>query len=299
MDNEMVVMRASGMNQYELARAALILSGSVTVVLLFMTTWISPKCAAEMQGLRQTIQMQYSSFLLREGVFNTFGSDLTVYLRSRSKSGDLQGLMIHDNRDKDAPPITITAKKGRIVMEGGIPNIIVYDGMRQQIDSEGGTTSRLYFSRYTLEIKGLEDTAPERWREANERSFWELLHPDLTNKRDRSQQELFFVEANNRLITPLNAFGFTLTALAAVLLGPFNRRGQNKKVLLGAALVVTIQLLNIALVNLAKKHPEMLPLLYLNTLIPVAGGLYLLHIRGERRLMTFLRRWNKLSGSPA
>ena len=83
--------------------------------------------------------------MLREGVFNTFGDDLTVYIREKSVVGDMEGLMIHDRRDKDNPPVTITAKRGQLLMENDQPMIVVYDGMRQQIDKASGNLTKLYF----------------------------------------------------------------------------------------------------------------------------------------------------------
>ena len=45
------------------------------------------------------------------------------------------------------PPVTVTAKRGRLVTDGEAPQIIVYDGMRQQIDARNAdslTTSNIH-----------------------------------------------------------------------------------------------------------------------------------------------------------
>jgi lipopolysaccharide export system permease protein len=291
MDNEMIVMRACGFSQYALAKPALILACGMTLVLIFMTTWLSPRSYAEMHVLRQDIKTQYSSFLLREGVFNTFGNNLTVYLRAREKGGDLLGLMIHDRRDRDKPPATVIAKRGRIVMDGDAPNILVFDGSRQQMETDTRSISKLYFSRYTIEIKGLQEDSKERWREASERTLPELLNPDMTNRRDRNNKDLFLAEANNRMITPFNALSFALTSLACILLGPFNRRGQSRKVLLAAVTIVVLQSLNLLLVNLTKKSIGYVPFLALSTFAPLLVCALLLHERGEYWLMERLRGW--------
>lgn len=291
-DNELIVLRAAGVDQYGLAKPAILLAFVCSLLLMFMSTWLAPKSTEQVQSLRQKIGAQYSAFLLREGIFNTFGSSLTVYLRARDKNGDLLGLMIHDTREEDKPAVTILAKKGRIVMDGETPNIVVFDGMRQQIDTASGTVSKLSFSRYTIEISGFGGTAEARWRDAKERTFLELLSPDMTNTRDRSNRDLFIAEAHHRVVSPWNALSFTLTALTALLLGPFNRRGQSRKVALGAGLVVLLQALNIAFVSMAKKDLMALPLLYINTFLPIVIGFYCLHARGEMQLASSLRRWN-------
>jgi lipopolysaccharide export system permease protein len=292
MDNELIVLRASGVDQYALARPAIILAVSTSLIVMLLSTWVTPKGLGQVQALRQAVKTQYSAFLLREGVFNTFGDKFTVYLRSREANGDMLGLMIHDTRDKTKPPVTIIAKKGLVVMDGDVPNIVVFEGMRQQLDPDSGLLTKLYFSRYTIEIKGLEGAAQERWRGAGERTLQELLNPDLSNKRDRSNADLFLAEASHRIISPWNALAFAMIALVTVLLGPLNRRGQGKRILFGAVLVMLAQSLNLVFVNLSKKHLAAVPLVCLNTLLPILLGFYFLHINGEQRLMLLMRRWN-------
>ena len=292
MDNEIVVMRACGVDQYALARPAIALAAATSLLLMFISAWVSPRCFAEVQELRQIIKTQYSAFLLREGVFNTFGNDLTIYIRSRQENGDMTGLMIYDAREKNKPPVAIMAKRGRIEMEGDIPNIVVFDGLRQQIDPDNGNLSKLDFARYTIEIKGLEGTAQQHWQEASERTLPELLNPDMNNQRDRASIDAFLAEAHSRVITPWNALSFTMIALAVVLLGPFNRRGQHKKIALGGILVVVMQVLSLAFINISKKHLGAIPLLYINTFLPILLGFYFLHPKGEQTLMTIIRYWN-------
>lgn len=299
MDNELVVMRACGFDQFTLARPALMLCAAFMVLLIAITCFLSPISHAEMKKLRRDIKAQYSAFLLREGIFNTFSNDLTVYVRQRDAAGDLLGLMIHDRRDASKPPVTVTAKRGRIFMNGEEPNILVYDGMRQQMDPQNGVVSRLFFSRYTIEIKGLEGETQERWREASERTLPELLRPNIEDKRDMRFKEAFIVEAHLRLLAPFNALGFTLVSLACILLGPFNRRGQSRKVLAAVVIVIALQASEMALGNAAKKQPLLLPALYALAFVPIIVAAFLLHLRGEQWLMAFLRKWRRAPALPA
>lgn len=296
MDNELVVMRACGFDQFTLARPALILCAAFMATVLAITCFLSPMSYSEMKQLRREVKAQYSAFLLREGVFNTFNNDLTVYVRERDRGGDLLGLMIHDRRDTSKPPVTITAKRGRIFMNGEEPNILVYDGMRQQMDPQNNVVSRLFFSRYNIEIKGLEGDTQERWRDANERTLPELFHPDLSDKRDRKYKDAFIVDAHLRLLAPLNVLGFALVSLACILLGPFNRRGQGKKVLAAVVIVVALQATHMGLGSAAKKTPSLLPAIYVLTLMPIFLSAFLMHLRGEQWLMSVLRKWR---GTPA
>lgn len=290
-DNELIILRASGFDQIAIARPAIYLAVAITLLLLALTTYVSPKSYSQLVQLRQTVKSQFSSFLLREGVFNTFSDDLTVYLRRRDAQGDLYGLMIHDTRDKEKPPVTVTAKKGHMAMDGDIPTIVVYDGMRQQFDSRNKAVSKLYFSKYTIEIKSLENESTTRWHGPRERTLHELLTPDLTNRKDRENQSVFKAEVHHRLVTPFNAISFALVSLTCLLLGSFNRRGQTKKIFLAAILVIAFQSLNFTLLSLMKSDFRFVALLYTLTFMPILLCFYLFNARGEQALMALLRTW--------
>lgn len=291
MDNELIVLRSCGLDQHALARPAILLAGIVTAVMMVLTTWLTPVSYAEVKSLRLNVMARYSALLLREGVFNTFGKDLTVYIRTRDKNGALTGIMIHDTRDKKKPPVTTTAKRGLLVMNGDTPNIIVEDGMRQQLDKSSNSISRLYFSSYKIEISALDTGRPARSRDANERTLPELLKPDMNVKFDRDNREAFLAEAHADIARPFTAIAFTMVALAVILIGPFNRRGQARKVALAALLVTLLMAANLALANLTRKHLEFVPLLYLIVIVPACAGLYALNLRGEQQIMALLRKW--------
>jgi lipopolysaccharide export system permease protein len=291
MDNELIVLRSCGFDQLTLARPALTLACCLTVILFLMSSWLSPEAHEKMQALRQNIKAQYSAFLLQEGVFNTFGDDLTVYLRKRSRDGDLLGLLIHDTRDKDKPPVTITAKRGRIVVEDDVPSIMVFDGLRQQMDTVSSATSRLYFSRYTIEIKGLESGGRDRRHEASERTLIELFNPDLTARYDILHQDTFRAEAHQRITTPFNALSFTLVSLVFILLGSFNRRGQNRKIIVAALTVTALQVLYLMAGNLSIKNNSFIPLMYAVTFLPIGISYSLLRNRGEQWFIDVISKW--------
>ena len=304
MDNELIVLRSCGFDQYAMAKPALVLAAVVTALLLSLTTWLSPMSWGAMQDLRDSVKAQYSAFLLREGVFNTFGRGLTVYVRARGENGDLTGLMVHDMRDKDKPPVTITAKRGRIAMNGDTPVIIVFDGLRQQMDDDTSAITKLYFSRYAIEINDLGTEQQQRRRDVTERTMTELLNPNLNDKWERQHQTAFTAEAVNRLAMPFNTISYTLVALSAILLGPFNRRGQNKKVLAAAVAVAALALASTFLANFAKKVLAADALLVLLVIAPALFALWSMHLRGEQKIMRVVRGWNarvnrRWEGAPA
>src|SRR5690606_9851976 len=116
---------------------------------------------------------QYSSMLLREGVFNSVGKNLTVYIHDRESSGELSGLMIHDTRDADNP-VTILARRGVILSGDTGQQVLVYEGTRQDINPRTGALNNLQFQRYTIDLPD-SDPVRQRVREPDERTLIELM----------------------------------------------------------------------------------------------------------------------------
>ena len=72
-------------------------------------------------------------------------------------------------------------------------------------------------------------------------------------------------------------------ALACLLYGEYNKRGQLKRILLAVASAGAIQGAAIGLLNVVAKIPAFIPLMYLNALLPIGIGLYfLLREKGAR-----------------
>jgi lipopolysaccharide export system permease protein len=68
---------------------------------------------------------------------------------------------------------------------------------------------------------------------------------------------------------------FVLVALGAILTGELNRRGQTKRVLVAFAIVAGLEASSISFTNLANRNPAVIPLMYLNVLLPAVVGLVL------------------------
>jgi lipopolysaccharide export system permease protein len=280
-DSEVVVMRAAGLSPMALAKPALSLALIVSIILLFITTWLAPTSLSNMQQMRQVIKAQYSTLLLREGVFNQIGDELTVYVHNKNSDGELEGLVIHDSRKELEAPVTILAKKGVILISEEGQQVLVYNGSRQDFVSGTGAINRLDFDRYSIDLPEGKDVGL-RWKEPDERTFIELLNPDETLKRDRDSQYEFWAEAHRRIISPFLSVSFTLIVLSFLLLGPINRRGQGMRVTIAAIFVVVLQALFLVSVNKSADTIISLVAMYVLVIAPIIAGLFLLSPLSEK-----------------
>lgn len=279
-DSELVVMRASGASPLALARPAIVLSLIVTIVLMAMTLWAAPKSLGMMQEMRQEIKAQFSSALLREGVFNQAGKGLTVYIREKANNGELRGILIHDSRESSKNPSTVIAKRGVLVSNDEADEVLVYDGSRQEYDVKKRILNRLNFERYTISLPNSEPVN-QRWKEADERTIFELLRPDSNDKRAVKNLRGFNLEIHKRFISPFLAMVFALISCSALLLGPFDRRGHGGRILWAVLCVTMMQGLYLAAFNIAKQSEFGLVLMYALVFVPSVLCLFLLSGFGE------------------
>lgn len=292
-DSELVVMRATGATPMMLARPALALAGLMAVMLWVTAAWLAPLSYANMEQIRQVVRAQYSTLLFREGVFNAIRPGLTVYVRERGPDGDLRGLVIHDNRKENPAPVTVLAQRGVIVSTGeGGQQVVVYDGTRQDFNAASGILNRLNFERYTIDLPGSAAPARTRWRDANERTFFELFRPDPNNERDMESRDDFMREAHRRIAGPLLAPAYALVALGFLLLGPFGRQGQSWRIAGAVTAVIILQGLYLAAVSVARDSYAGIIMMYGLVFIPAALGLFLLshHSEALRRKLFRVRK---------
>lgn len=281
MDSEMVVLRAAGLSQTQLARPALILALGITLIVYSISLYFLPLSYRTFKELQHQIRSDYSAVLLQEGVFNELGDGITVYVRERSADGELRGILVHDKR-KAGGAITMMAERGALVRSESGPRVVMVNGNRQEVDQDSGRLSLLYFDHYTVEMTRFSGAPENRWLEPKERFLPSLLSPAETGIDLRNRNELI-AEGHQRLVAPIYTIVFVLIGLAALLSGEFNRRGQMHRLLVAILCIGLLEGLALALQDLAGRTPQLLPLMYLVPLLPVGVSVYVLLKRSGRR----------------
>jgi lipopolysaccharide export system permease protein len=280
-DSELVVMRGAGLSQLNLAKAGLMLAAVVTLLCYGVTLYFLPASFRHFKDLQFKIRNDQSLVLLREGVFNTPSDGITVYVSARDASGELQGILIHDSRIPDNP-VTMMAERGAMAQTESGPRVVMINGNRQEVAKETGRLSLLYFDRYTVDIGSDRKALQTRWREPRERFLGELFWPAGTPDDINNYYKLR-AEGHQRLVAPLYPLSFTCIALAFLLSGQFVRRGQARRVLLGTLSMVVVQAAGLGLHYVTAKAPSLVPLIYVNAIVPILAGLFFLFQSGRQR----------------
>ena len=273
-ESELVVMRAAGVSPMALARPAL-LTGLAGMVLLYaLALYFLPAANRAFKDLQFEIRNRFASVLIQDGVFNTISDRLMIYVKSREDNGDLDGILIYDNRQPDKP-VTVFAERGAIANTPDGPRLLMLNGTRQQRDISNGHLSVLSFEKYTLELSELTDAPGGRDRQVDERYTTELIFGTGANEEPEWRRAVL-VELNMRLAGPLTALAMAALPVVCLLSGQFNRRGQARRVLAAVLIALVMEIVDVGLKNLATRSTVALPLIYLNLALPLIACFWLL-----------------------
>ena len=276
-DRELIVLRSSGMSHWQAATPVIHLGFLGIAVCYAISLYLLPVSIQEFRRVQSVARENFSAALLLEGTFNSVSQNLTIYVRSR-EGNEIYGILVQDNR-KPETPTTIMAKRGAVEAGPEGPRVLLFEGNRQELDRKSGNLSVLYFKEYSFEVNLLGEDRRE-WREPGERFLNELLYPD-NSPNDRQYRNKLIAEGHSRIVAPILAITLPFIALFILLPGQFNKRGQLPRLLIAVGIAAGVQGLAVALLQLASKDLIFVPLMYLNAVVPLVVGAWILSPRAR------------------
>jgi lipopolysaccharide export system permease protein len=273
-DRELTVMRSAGLSQGALARPALLLAAFSMAACFLLNIWVVPAAFTEFRQFQFEIRNRLAAFMLQEGVFTPVSDDLTVYVRGRDRDGTLRGIMVDDARQPNSHA-TIFAVRGRLIANDGPPRVLLIDGSREVVDHQTGRLNVLTFAQNSIDLTQSGKGEAQRLRDPTEMSIEELRHPAPGVVPERDLPKLL-VEAHRRLAGPFTVLSFSLVALVTSLTGSFRRYGGLIRPLTGILVVVALLATGLAITNLATRDTRLIPLIWVQALLPGAVCLWLL-----------------------
>ncbi|MDB5395300.1 MAG: putative rane spanning protein [Rhodospirillales bacterium] len=272
-ESELIVLRALGLSQWRLAMPALALGAIVATIVFILNAFVAPLANERLKTLQDITRTQFAGAPLNAGVFNAIGDKMTIYVREREPNGDLLGILIYQEQSNGRPTTTV-AKRGVLVDGDHGPEIVVYNVSRQEVDAVTGRPRTTEFERGTVDLQQVAEALTARWKEPSERTLPELLS-GVQGESDKGFGSAFRAEAHNRIGSPFFALALTLVGLYTLLGGHFDRRGQSRRIIAGAVMVLLIEGASISLANFARNNWAAIPLLYLAALGPIVVVLLL------------------------
>jgi len=281
-DSEIVVMRSAGLSQWALARPGMLVATGCVILCFILNLWLVPLSYRNFRDLYVQTRSSVSAAFLREGQFTTIGDSITVYVRARTGTRELRGVLIQDDRNANES-WTIMAEQGALVETEEGPRIVVVRGNQQQF--KDGKLTMIEFDKYTLDVGLDAATAEDRWRQPQERYL-----PDLFNPGDSSSDVYYrgklIAEGHNRIATSLLPLSYAIIGLSMLLSGTFSRRGQLRQLFIAIGFTGMVLVASLAFHNLAGKIPVFNYAMYLNAGLPIVIGLAIMIRSGRMRRRT-------------
>ncbi|MGO4853126.1 LPS export ABC transporter permease LptF [Phaeovulum sp. W22_SRMD_FR3] len=279
-ESELVVMQATGLSPWRMARPVLVFGVLVSVMVAVLTNELVPAARARLAERQSEISQNVTARFLTEGSFMHPAADVTIYIRAITEHGELMDLFLSDGRNP-ANRTIYTAQKALIVRgadDGSTPpKLIMFDGMAQVLDLNDARLSVTHFADFTYDLGGLFSTSVRQRSDLREWGTGSLMFdaPDVIAQSGRTQTDIT-TELQERLALPLLSPVSAMLGFAALMLGGFSRFGVWKQSALAIAALILVQLLVNTSADAVRRMPSAWLLHYLPATVGAAIALMML-----------------------
>ncbi|MEO0731004.1 MAG: LPS export ABC transporter permease LptF, partial [Pseudomonadota bacterium] len=269
-DSELIIITASGGTSWRLMRPFMIIAAVVSVLVLIVNLYAMPYSLRTARAMLVDLRSDLIGQVLEPGKFTSPVDGVTIHVRERSLSGQLKGLLVHDQR-KPKEIVSVTAETGRIVKSDGAPFLLMSGGHILRQDDAGGASTIIRFQSYPIELGDFErkQGAAYSWK-PKERYIGELLYPDPKDFRVQKQPGKLRAELHERFSNPLYPFAFVLIAIASIGQAQSTRSNRTKALVGGFIAATVLRLIGMTASKMVTSDAAMVPLLYA---VPIAGAL--------------------------
>lgn len=271
-NNEITILKNSGLTKFAISRPVALLAIIVSLLCFFISFYLMPYANKQLRLSRINFRDNYASLAFNPQTFESL-KNLTIYTKNRDENNYLFGILLHDERDKEYS-LTITAKSGHIIIENSSAMLYMENGTVQKFNYADCKSEILNFDSYVFSLsENQKDSSAMRWK-PKERYLHELIFPE--DGIEESERAKYWAELNERFTYPLIPLILAIIALASILRGGFNRRGNIGNIVLAIILAVIFLGATMMSYNFIESSPKSTPILYLNFLIFFMLGIRML-----------------------
>ncbi len=260
-DSELIVMASSGATVWRFGRPLLAIALIAIAALAVVNFYLMPLSLRTFRAAIIEVRSDLISQVLQPGRFFSPESGLTFHIRDRARSGEILGLVMHDERNPKQS-LTYLAERGRIIREGRDAFLRLYRGriLRQTPDQDGAQIIK--FASYTIDLSRFGPKSERIAYGPRERYLSELINPDPNGFWARMRPGKLRAELHERFSSLLYPIVFVVIALAFQGQAQSSRQGRVKSVIAAFSLAAGARVLGIGAINLVAVNPAAVPLVY-------------------------------------
>ena len=280
-DSELIVMTAAGAPIWRIGAPFVLLASMVCVAILVSNLYVLPASMRALRALVNQVRTDVISQVLQPGRFSSTEPGLTFHIRDRSPTGDLLGLLVHDERD-DNQKMSYLANRGHILSNDEGAYLVMFDGFVHRLEptSIDKGVQIVHFDQYVLSISNLspdEDTDKEL--RPRERYLSELLNPDAELLKQKGAEGQLRTELHDRFATPFYPMLFAVLALSILGHARTTRESRWAQIMMAAGIAVGLRIAGLTAANLVTMSAAATPLVYLIPIGAIVVAALLTHVR--------------------
>lgn len=281
-DSELIVLSAAGSTVWTVARPLLLLALIVACFLAFVSHLAQPWSMRLLRDYLVQVRSDLLTQVIQPGRFSSPEANLMFHIRDRSPDGELQGLVMHDARDK-AQSQSYLAEHGAIVKQDGTAYLVMTNGdIIRRSDAEG-PPQIVAFDKYVVDLDRFEPQDDGSGELKPRERYWsELLTPAPDSALYKKAPGEFRAEIHERLVSPLYPIAFAFLIVAFIGQARSTRTSRMQSLVLTFLFAASCRMAGLALNSAVTRNPAMLFALYG---VPIAAILLSLLIikRGDRQ----------------
>jgi lipopolysaccharide export system permease protein len=289
-DSELIVMTAAGAPVWRIGAPFVLLASMVCVVILICNLYVMPASMRELRALVTQVRTDVISQVLQPGRFSSTEPGLTFHIRDRSPTGDLLGLLVHDERD-DKQMMSYLANRGRIISNDDGAFLVMFDGhvQRYEQNSPDKGVQIVAFDQYVLNISAVnpKDTSDVELR-THERSLSELLNPDPKLSEVKGSADQIRTELHDRFSTSFYPLLFAFLAIAILGHARTTRESRWAQILMAAGIALGLRVAGLTASNLVTLSAAATPLVYVIPIGAIVVAALTAHVRMSPELRSKL-----------
>ena len=289
-DSELIVMTAAGAPVWRIGAPFVVLASMVCVVILICNLWVMPASMRALRALITQVRTDVISQVLQPGRFSSTEPGLTFHIRDRSPTGDLLGLLVHDERD-DKLVMSYLASRGRIISNDDGAYLVMFDGHvhRYEVKDPSKGVQIVAFDQYVLNISDFspKDNSSKELR-PRERYLRELLSPDPDLLKQKGAAGQLRTELHDRFATPFYPLLFAFLAVAVLGHARTTRESRWAQILVAAGIALGLRVSGLTAANLVTLSAAATPLVYLIPIGAIIVAALVAHVRMSPELRSKL-----------
>ena len=270
-ERQIVILRSSGLSNFDIAKPALIVATITTIVAYYISAYLMPLSYNHLKQGLNDFRENYVSNIIDVKTFNQISKHSTIYVDSKNANGSLQGVVLFDNKTPEKKTV-LFAQTGKIrSSQQDVTEFELIKGVRHSYDQLGNLT-KLKFDNLIVTVGSEQNNDNARTKTSLELYIQEMLWPDANINLER--QKRLIAEGHSRIIWPIFNFAFVCLALSIFLRQPFNRKSHIKQFVYTFVPILLVAYLHFATQKIAYKDLDYIFLCYANLFLCIIVGIW-------------------------